>query len=342
MRAFRNYFILVVLASVALSAFMVIYSGSPYPSVVGPVFDDDVDTTHRKIIEIQRPEVILLGDSLVEENVDTAALSNQLGVDVYPIAYPGSSSAVWYLAMKNILAASSYHPPTVVILFRDDILTAPAYRVNGKYSLAVEMLASSSDTLVAQLAYINNMNPIERWAEAYFPIYGQRLKIRQRIDYQLRYTLTRNLLDCGKRCTDTAMDEELRTANMEMNVLSEAVFTAESYLYSSALLDFERQLPRSFLPEIIRLARENGIRLIFVRSETLLFPNEASEPLGLDEYLADLERYFAANNVAYADLNANGGIPDEYFRDLVHMNPEGRIVYTEALGEALLPLISEP
>ncbi len=339
MRAFRNYLALVLLASIALSAFLAIYSGEPYPSAVGPVFNDAVDQTHRQAIEALKPEIVILGDSLVEENVDIAALSDLLGTQVHPIAYPGSSSAVWYLAMKNIIAASSNPPPTVVLLFRDDILTAPAYRVNGKYFLPIELLASSSDQLVAQLAFVNQMNPIERWAEAYFPIYDLRLKLRERIDYQIRYTLTRDLLNCGKRCTDTAMDEELRTANLEPGLLSDAVFTAESYLYSRALLDFDRQLPRSFLPEIVRIARENGIRLIFVRSKTLLFPTKASEPLGLDAYLADLERYLRDNDVAYADLNAGESISDEYFLDLVHMRPDGRIVYTEALAKALLPFI---
>lgn len=339
MRAFLTYFALLLLGSTALSAFMVTYSGEPYPSTVGPVFDDAVDQTHRQGMEARKPDVVILGDSLVEENVDAAALSEQIGKQVYPIAYPGSSSAVWYLALKNIIAASSHHPEMVVLLFRDDILTAPAYRVNGRYFIPVETLASSSDELVARLAYVNQMNPIERWAEAYFPIYDLRLKVRERIDFQLRYTLTRELLDCGKRCTDTAMDAELRTANMEMNVLSDAIFTAESYLYSPGLLNFDRQLPRSFLPEIIRLAHENGIQLVLVRSRTLLFPTKASEPSGLDSYLADLETYLRENNVTYADLNAGNRIPDEYFLDLVHMRPDGKLVYTEALGEVLFSLI---
>jgi hypothetical protein len=229
----------------------------------------------------------------------------------------------------------------VALLFRDDMLTAPAYRVNGKYIILVEMLASSSDTLVAQLAYVNPMNPIERWAEAYFPIYDLRLKVRERIDHGLRYTLTQDLLKCGKRCTDAALDAELRTANMEMNMLSEAVFTAESYLYSPALLDFDRQLPRSFLPEIIRLAHENGIHLVFVRSKTMLFPTKSSEPAGLEAYLADLQKYLHENGMDYVDLNA-GNIPPEYFLDGVHMRPEGKSVYTQALGEALLPLVGQP
>jgi lysophospholipase L1-like esterase len=338
MRAFLTYLAIALLGCVALSAFMVTYSGNPYPSTVGPVFDDAVDLTHRQGLEAQKPDVVVLGDSLVEENVDAPALSAILGKQVYPIAYPGSSSAVWYLATKNLIGAASYHPPTVVILFRDDMLTAPAYRVNGRYFVPVETLASSSDTLAAQLAYVNQMNPIERWAEAYFPIYNLRLKVREQIDHSLRYTLTQDLLKCGKRCTDTAMDTELRTANMEMNMLSEAIFTAESYLYSPALLDFNRQLPRSFLPEIIRLARENGIHLIFVRAKTLIFPTKASEPPGLAAYLTDLQKYLRENGAGYADLNA-GRIPAEFFLDGVHMRPEGKIVYTRALGDALLSLI---
>jgi len=338
MRAFLTYLAIALLGSIALSIFMVTYSRTPYPSTVGPTFDDNVDQANRQGIEAQKPDVVVLGDSLVEENVDAPALGRLLGKQVYPMAYPGSSSAVWYLAMKNLIAAASYHPPVVVIIFRDDMLTAPAYRVNGRYFISVDALASSSDTLAAQLAYINQMTPLEQWADAYFPLYDLRLKVREKIDHSLRYTLTQDILKCGKRCTDAAMDTELRTANMEMNMLSEAIFTAESYLYSPALLDFHRQLPRSFLPEIIRIAQENDIHLIFVRSKTLIFPTRASEPAGLAAYLADLQTYLGANGASYVDLNT-GNIPAEYFLDGVHMRPDGKAVYTEVLGEALLSLI---
>jgi hypothetical protein len=339
MRLFRNYIVLLLILVAGISVYLIMTSRAPYPSAVGPTFDDNVDQTHLQAIEASRPEVVIVGDSLVEENVDSAALSAMLHKDVYPMAQPGSSSAVWYLMMKNILAAreASYHPPTVIILFRDDILTAPAYRVNGQYTLPIENLASSTDTLVSQLSYINQMNPLEKWANAYFPIYDQRLYVRSRLDYQIRYVPTRLLLKCGKRCTDAAMDQQLRTTNMQWEVLSDIVFSAESYLYSAPLLDFKRQLPHSYLPEIVRLAHENGMRLIMVRAKTHVFPTKASEPPGLDAYLADLANYFRQNGVIYVDL-ANADIPAKYFVDLVHMSPEGKIVYTEALGEALAPL----
>lgn len=342
MRSFRNYIILFLGLGTALSALIVHFTGVPLLSPVGPRFNDSVDLTHQNYLTLHKPDLVLLGDSLVEENVDTTTLSTLLGQQIYPIAYPGSSSAAWYLTIKNNIATSAHKPETLILLFRDNMLTAPGYRVNGRYSELIEALATSDDSLVAQRSYIDLMHPVERWAEMYILPYHQRLAIRERMDWLLRYPLPRLLLSCKNPCVDASLTTVLEGKNMEQGILSEVVFSSASYLYSDTLLDFEQQLPRSYLPEIIRLGRENNMRLIFVRSKTLLFPNQASEPSGLDAYMTDLSEYLRTNGAIYLDLEEGQEIPDRYFVDLVHVRPDGKIPYTEALAALLAPFFQQP
>ncbi len=342
MRFFRNYLVLFFGLGAALSALIVYFIGVPLLSPVGPRFNDSVDLTHQNYLALHKPNLVLLGDSLVEENVDSAALSTLLGQQVYPIAYPGSSSAVWYLIIKNNIATSAHKPETLILLFRDNLLTAPGYRVSGPYAQVIETLATSDDSLVAQRSYIDLMHPLERWAEMYILPYHQRLNIRERTEWFLRYPLPRLVLGCKNPCVDKSLNTVLESKNMEPGILSEVVFNSASYLYSDALLDFEQQLPRSYLPEIIRLGRENNIRLIFVRSKTLLFPNQASEPSALDAYMTHLAEYLRANGAIYLDLEQGPNIPDQYFIDFVHVRPDGKIPYTQALAAILAPFFQQP
>ena len=65
--------------------------------------------------------------------------------------------------------------------------------------------------------------------------------------------------------------------NLDSNLLVDAIATAKSYLYTPDQLDFAAQLDKSFLPDIVGLAKENNIQLILVRTKHLDDPTEASE-----------------------------------------------------------------
>jgi lysophospholipase L1-like esterase len=104
-------------------------------------------------------------------------------------------------------------------------------------------------------------------------------------------------------------------------------------------LDFELQLPRSFLPEIVRLCKENGIQLILVRMKTLNFPVVETEPRALSEYISDLRAYLDQNDVVLLDFSHDVRLTSAHFLDAVHMNAEGRAVFTPMLADALRPYL---
>jgi len=341
MRLFRNYLIILLAGIIILSFFAARQMGG-YPMQAGPAFNDAIDQTHRKALESLHPELVLLGDSLVQENVDADLLSNQIGQSVYPIAYPGSSSAVWYLVMKNNISVSAYKPRVVVILFRDNLLTAPGYRVDGKYLAAIESLAGSDDELVRQLSFVNEMNPLQRFADSYLPLYRSRNEIRSRFERLSNYVATRVFLRCNRPCVEASITSVFDRQNMEAQALGRSVEDSATDLYTARDLNFDSQLQLSYLPEIIRLARQDNIQLIFVRSKTLLFSAGFNQPPELNDYLNKLQAYLSNNGALYLDLSNSPEIQDQYFLDLVHMTAEGKPIYTQALATALRTVLHRP
>jgi hypothetical protein len=112
----------------------------------------------------------------------------------------------------------------------------------------------------------------------------------------------------------------------------------ESILYSAHSLDFAAQVDASFLPEIIRLCRERGIQLIFVRGKTISFA-DLPKPRGLDAYILDLQDYLTTNGASFADLEADARLGTADYIDRFHVHLEARETYTEMLAEALRPLL---
>lgn len=331
-----RYFSLLLVSLIFLSIWIVKKGYADFPGHALPQFDAKIDMTHRDAIAAQKPQIILLGDSMVDENVDAPALSHMLGRTVYPISYPGSGSALWYLSIKNNILASPYKPQVLVILFRDSILTTPEYRLGGNE--LEDNLAGSNETLLLQLAYLNHMNPLQKMANEYFPLYGFGARIRSDIDYVNRYLIPHFMLHCGKRCVDTAFLNRFNFHTTAPPTANDPIAQSESILYTNRALDFHDQVGKSFLPEILRLCHENGVSLILVRGKTTSFSN-IPKPAGLDKYISDLKNYLHENGVFFVDLESDPRLTTLDYVDRFHILPEARGTYTQMLADALMPLL---
>jgi len=334
MKNFLRY-LSMLLVSLALLCVVAVRVGKiPFPGQVGPRFDAEISMAHRDGIAAQNPQIVLLGDSMVEENVDTPALSDELGQSVYTVSYPGSASALWYLSIKNNILLSPNKPPALVIVFRDTIPTSPAYRADGKFVRAIDTLAGADEPLLTQLAYVNRVNPLEKFAKQYFPLYEFGFQIRDRVDFYVRYLLPRPLLHCGNRCVDAAVLNIFNFRNLIDPTADDPIAQAESVLYTDSALDFYGQLDQSFLPEIIRLCKENGIQLVMVRGKTITFA-DVPPPAGLDRYMRNLREYLAQSGVLFLDLEADDRLTASDYIDRFHVHPEARGIYTQMLADGL-------
>jgi hypothetical protein len=312
----------------------------PYPKLLGPKFNNDIRMQYQGDIVKKNANLVLVGDSVLALSIGAQQLEQLTGESTYSMGMPGSASAAWYLAMKNIIASSPHKPRYVIIVFRDTILTAPAYRVNGKYFPIVDQLANTDDTLVIQKAFIQQMSPVEQWADRYLPLYGSRLRLRESIDYYIRYSLT-SLVGCDQLCNNRANLAVLDDLKLDTNLLVDAIATAESYLYTPDQMNFAAQLDKSFLPDIVELAKENNIQLILVRTKHLNAPTEASEPAELQDYVKALKAYAGENGVIVLDFAHDKRLTSDLFMDSHHLTQAGKIIFTKMLAEALIPILKK-
>ena len=315
----------------------------PYPKTPGPQFTPNVRREHIDAISVNQSELVLVGDSVLYLGIDPDALSGQLDLGTYSMGVPGSGSAVWYLILKNIILDAVPRPKAVVILFRDTMLTAPSYRTTGRYFGIVDEFASRNESLLTRLAYIDQMNPLEKLAEQYLPLYSARWEIREGLDRRIRYTAPGALLGCASDCTDDAINSTFGRDRVDAVALNQAVEDAGAILYSKDAMDFDDQIDGSFLPAMIQLAEENGIVLIFVRTKTLIFPEAAAEPLALRGYIESLDRYLSQQEQVYfIDFAHDARLDNTYFLDSMHFNAEGKTAFTRILADELRPILNRP
>jgi hypothetical protein len=328
-----------ILAVILIAASIILppIHGLTFPRHPGPTLDRQVRDNHLDYIEENQPQIVLLGDSTLVLGVDADALAEQTGKSVYSIGIPGSASALWYLLLKNNIAEASYKPEYVLVVFRDSILTAPGYRVQGSYFELLDEYARRNEPILMEKAFVNLMNPLEIAAEKYFPLYVSRSDIRRGIDSKIRY-FAPPLFGCDNICTDYALGEIFAGADMEPGELVDAVGAAESLLYTSEQLDFEVQVDRSLLPDMIEIAKANNINLVFVRIKVLSGVGDSPE---LNRYLASLGNYLYEQNIHMLDFGDDSRFTPELFRDSIHLNENGRELFTQLVADDLMRISAE-
>ncbi|MGB8983331.1 MAG: DUF1574 family protein, partial [Anaerolineales bacterium] len=123
--------------------------------------------------------------------------------------------------------------------------------------------------------------------------------------------------------------------NFETDQLNETINSAENFLYTDENLDFETQIGQSFLPEMIRISRENNIKLVLVRTKILRFSNESPEPAALTHYMSDLRAYAQSQDVILIDFAHDERLTADLYKDIHHLNLDCKPVFTQMLIEAI-------
>ncbi|RJP54986.1 MAG: hypothetical protein C4557_02050 [Anaerolineaceae bacterium] len=337
MRLFLKFSLILTIILIAASVILPPAYRWTFPRSPGPTLDRQMRTNHLKYIEENQPRIVLIGDSTLVLGIDASALAEETGKPAYSIGIPGSASALWYLLIKNNIADASFKPDHVVVVFRDTILTAPGYRVHGSYFALLDEYAKRNEPVLIEKSFVNLMNPLELMAEKYSPLYVSRSELRKEIDTGIRY-FAPALFGCDKNCTDYALGELFEGADMEPGALVEAVGAAESLLYTSEQLDFESQVDRSLLPDMIEIAKTNDINLVFVRIKVKSGVENSPE---LDRYLVSLQAYLKERSVPLLDFGNDPRLTDDLFRDSIHFNKKGMELFTQIVAEGLMEISAE-
>jgi hypothetical protein len=340
MREFKQYLISLIILTGLVSAYVFYRYADGYPFPIGAQFDSDIRDKYQRMLNEEDPQVLVMGDSVAGTNVDKVLMAEGSDKRVSVISEDGAGSALLYLILKNNIVNADSKPDTMIMVFRDTVLTSTAFRVHGNFLGIMDEFAGPDDDLVLQLAMRDQMNPLEKLAEAYFPPYWARSNLQTILISRVLYLPTRTFLGCNLECSDQAMNKVFGNQNFDPDQFNRAINLAENFLYTDENINFETQIDRSFLPEIIRLCKENNIKLILLRTKTLRFSREVPEPPALNEYIDDLNSYARRSDVPLIDFSHSNRLPRALFTDINHLNSDGKKVFTEMLVEAIRPILN--
>ncbi len=311
---------------------------------------------HRKPEDIERIRgnlrrgrcrVVVVGNSLVGQGVHHSLLEEELGVPVYRLWRNSMRSAWWYLALKNVIVPAGA-TDLVVICFRNTVLTDPQRAVEGEYKEGVGQLATEHEPLLHRLAYYAHLDEFHFLLLRYWSLFQRRAHVKHKIETKVKKHVARRLFDddWDEDEMEDAIENVLADEKMAEHLITEAQDVAEARR-DPAAYDFEQRVEESFLPHIIRIARENGIRLAFVRMKTRrdaarqedrdIHLRPHPRPELLEEYIADLRDYLAGHGVPMLDFTDHPKIKLHHFREHDHFTDEGQKLFTRLLAERLGP-----
>ncbi len=327
-----------LLVFIVIAALTVI-AGPPSGRVID--YNPSIDEWYPSVMEKTKPDVVLLGNSLIGEGVDEQLLARQINQRTVKLWKGGWASAVWYLTFKNVVIPASSPPKTVAIFFRDHFLTDPAYRTQASYMTYIDDLAGPEEPMLERLAYLNGMDKTTYWLNQHWGLFEKRNDIKHDVESTVKSWAGSLYNHQNAQAVDRSIKKLFKVNNMLTHELANAQMKSEM-VSNADLYDFNKSLPLSFLPHIVQMARDNDIQIIFIRMQRRRDAEGQSTPDGLDDYMRELKSWFEAQNVAFIDFSNEPRLKPEHYDNGDHLNrSEGRRLFTTLLAKKLQPYLQE-
>lgn len=277
-------------------------------------------------LQAMQPEWVLIGDSMVGSRIDASHLSGLLEYRaVAPIYYAATGSAFWYLALKNWIVASQTRPKLVIFFFRDENLTDPMFRVSGMYRATMDRVAREREPVLNDVLAMHTQGTWYRIHAALDRVYqydatrawAEPLLVNAPVSLLARPKSRRTLLD--------RIDTEVFGLQALRQMAPADMAQADQSAY-----DFQRNVSRSILPEMLKVGRRSGLKLAFVRVQRR--PEGHRPPPqspALQRYMRDLRVYLEEHGALFADDWGDPDQPLSIYSDGDHVSSEFRARYTE-------------
>ncbi len=291
-----------------------------------------------------RPAGVLLGDSMLGSRVDATVLSRAAGAPWEVLAYPGSGTASWYLALENIVAVQPQPPRWAVIFFRDRQLTLARYSTEGRSLPRLEALMRGSEPVLDRAlaaAGPANANWMERFAKAAYPLQKHRIEWQEKVRGTALGIAAR-----GRSIEPIALDA-LHTFDVTHLRTDIGAFVDNDQNLAFALdpegHDFPAQVGKSLLPPMLALARSRGIRLLFYRVKHRPSEDATSAPdsPSLQNYLRDLREWLVKSGALFMDEKDDADVGISFYGGDDHVRAPMMGSYTEHFWEKVGPLLRD-
>ena len=287
-------------------------------------FDD------RPLLQMRKAhfDLVFLGNSMLGSRIDGEVLNRLIAPRRAAVFVEnGSGSAVWYLQLKNQIIASGTAPRRVVVFFRGQRLTLPRNRTQGRYLETLERHSHEREPhLERMLAGEENSfrSFARRAARAVAPIRGVRTALEQtsdRVGFALANAVAKPLPQARRRHEINEL-----FAWQKLRPRPDPEPEPEEEVSGDAL-------PPSFLPEMLRLARENDIELFFVHVQKRPRGGVAVHSAAHRAYLERLAAWLEANGAGFRDLTGADWVPESWYARSDHIDRAHRAEYTRLFVE---------
>jgi hypothetical protein len=276
-----------------------------------------------------KPGIVIIGDSIAGR-VHPGRLSELTGVEVAPLLRAGSGPAVWYLQLKNYVVASGARPQFAVVFFRDTNLTDLTFRMLGEYRGILDDYALDLEPELDRQIATRSFGPWHRahtWLDRSYAVERTRAWLEPELSAWAARVVAgrRGGLRLQQSVNERFSLENLRPMPLtDMSVISE--FDAE----------FEANVETSVLPLMLDLAREHGLRLVFVRGQRRMEDGSPRvDTPALRQYMLDLRSYLEARGASLIDDQFDPEVARLPYIDLEHLADSAIFDYTAIFARRL-------
>ncbi len=282
-----------------------------------------------KELREQQPEYIGIGNSMMFTRLGMTpeAISALTGRKFYFIYKGGSDAPVWFLLLKNVVAASGIHPKAVFLFVRDNELTAP---FTGKTGDAAYLKAVNGENDPVLEKFMGNVpagsageKSAGQWLGGLYAFSGWREEMTRRV--------TDVAMDLGgggaaKKAQRFVLTARFGLDHLRGDVPSDLSKTDETGLTVGS---YAEGAEASLLPGMMRVAREAGTRLLVFRVKRRpdAVTNLPEEPAAMRDYARFLDGWLKERNGLFFDETYDVSIRLTDYLDGDHIRPERRDWY---------------
>jgi hypothetical protein len=292
-------------------------------------------------LQAKRPDLVLIGDSMLDSRIDARLLEDRLGNGqrIEPLWNGGAASACWYLMLKNYVVASGIRPRQCCIFFRDGLLTAPSFRTAGIFRSYFESLMHDEEPVVGAVLGKKNLPEENRLVRALNRLYplNSRRHVYQEIIGHMMFRMAAPSAPASKKL-ERLVNKTFDVAKMRGEVMEEATSINET-----AAKPFDSGPEKSFLPHIVETAAQSGIPLCFVRVKRHPDPDgQTPQTDALRLYMRELRTWLESHGCKLIDDTDDPSFtPDMYLKAKDdHVGPWAKKRSTEIYAEKLRPLLA--
>jgi hypothetical protein len=282
-----------------------------------------------------RPRWVFIGDSMLGTRIDATQLAVATGNrGLALLAHAGTGSAFWYLALKNWVIASNVKPAYVFVFFRDENMTDPMFRVTGTYRWSLDRVARSHEPALNDVLAMHTAGPWYRLHQVLDQSFGV-APVARAAEAAVRGLPTRWFVASApeRAAFDARMNELFGLERLR------PIPEADMQKADDARLDFEREVKRSVLPEMARLARLHDFTLVLVRVQRRPQPDgPPPQSPAMRRYVEALAHWSRDHGVVFHDDTGAPELTLAMYEDGDHIDRAYQSFYTDWFRRTLAPL----